>query len=384
MGWLPLYTDSADGNVVSGSPVLKKTDRGGSVKRILHVVESTGAGVLTFLVDLTNELVHDYEIYIAYAVRPETPSNLSELFDPRVRLIQVEHLQREIELEKEFKVVFEIRRIVRQVQPDLIHLHSSKAGVLGRWALNGRRIPLFYTPHGYSFLMKDQRPIKRMLYKAVEWISAKGSCTTISCSKSEHMETLKLTSKAECVNNGVNIKKLNESIASIKVEKDGAFTVFTLGRIAYQKNPGLFNEIALAMPDVQFLWIGDGELRDLLTAPNIRITGWLDREEALKYAVSADAFLLTSLWEGLSISLLEAMYLKKPCIVSNVDGNRAVVRHGENGFVCTGVPEFATAIREIREGRANRYVLTAYDEILSEYNTSVMSNRYRKIYETVE
>ena len=57
-------------------------------------------------------------------------------------------------------------------------------------------------------------------------------------------------------------------------EAEHPFTVYTLGRICYQKNPTLFNEIAEALPDVKFIWIGDGELREQLTSKNIEITGW--------------------------------------------------------------------------------------------------------------
>ena len=76
---------------------------------------------------------------------------------------------------------------------------------------------------------------------------------------------------------------------------------------------------------VKFVWIGDGELRDQLTSENIEITGWADRSTAIRYAVNADVFLLPSRWEGLPISLLESMYMKKACVVSNVIGNRDVI-----------------------------------------------------------
>ena len=59
------------------------------------------------------------------------------------------------------------------------------------------------------------------------------------------------------------------------------------------------------MPDVKFLWIGDGELRNELKSPNINITGWVNREEALKISMNTDVFILTSLWEGLLLVFLK-------------------------------------------------------------------------------
>lgn len=124
-----------------------------------------------------------------------------------------------------------------------------------------------------------------------------------------YQETLKLTQHATYVNNGINMAELKEIVdRTDKVEHP--FTVYTLGRICYQKNPTMFNAIAELLPDVKFVWIGDGELRKELTSENIEITGWADRATAIKYAVNADVFLLPSRWEGLPISLLESMYIR--------------------------------------------------------------------------
>lgn len=88
----------------------------------------------------------------------------------------------------------------------MIHLHSSKAGALGRFAFNGKDIPLYYTPHGYSFLMQNHSTAKRLIYKAVETLCGKRKRMAISCSEGEHQETLKLTKNADYVNNGINMK----------------------------------------------------------------------------------------------------------------------------------------------------------------------------------
>ena len=158
------------------------------------------------------------------------------------------------------------------------------------------------------------------------------------------------------------------------------FTVFTLGRICNQKNPVLFNKIAEAMPDIHFIWIGDGELRNELSASNIEISGWMNRKEALKKALAADMFILTSLWEGLPMSLLEAMYMKKPCVVSDVIGNHDVIHNGNNGFVCNAVSEFVASIRIVKDGKVDDLVDAAYHDILHIYNTAIMAEKYNSIY----
>ena len=353
-------------------------------KKLLYVVEAFGGGVFTYLVELTNELVHTYDIYIAYAVRAQTPSNFKAYFDKRIHLIEVKNLQRSISPADDLKAFFAIRRIAKEISPDIIHFHSSKAGVLGRWAFNGNRIPLFYTPHGYSFLMQNSGKAKRSIYKMIESVCGKRNCTTISCSAGEYQESLKLTHKAVYVNNGINIQKMRELMEETSVAPKHPYTVFTLGRICAQKNPALFNRIAEAIPDVHFLWIGDGEMRDQLTSPNIQVTGWAERKDALRYSLSGDVFLLTSLWEGLPISLLEAMFMKKICVVSNVIGNRDVIRTGENGLVCDQVEDYVRCIREAQRGQLENLKDSAYQDVLKCYNTTVMAESYRAIYEKGE
>ena len=347
-------------------------------KRILYIVEAMGGGVFTYIVDLANELVNKYDMYIAYAVRKQTPKNYKDYFDKRIHLIEVKNFGRAINPTKDIAAFFELKKIAAEVKPDVIHLHSSKAGAIGRVAFDGK-IPMFYTPHGYSFLMENCNPTKRRVFKLIESVCAKRNCTTISCSVGEHQETLKITKNAAYVNNGINMEELQEIVDQTE-KVTHPFTVFTLGRICYQKNPTLFNEIAESLPDVKFVWIGDGELRDQLTSENIEITGWADRSTAIRYAVNADVFLLPSRWEGLPISLLESMYMKKACVASNVIGNRDVIHNGENGFVCTKVEDFVKVIEECQDENG-KLTERAYQDILKMYNTKVMAEQYSKKYE---
>lgn len=348
-------------------------------KKILFVVEAMGGGVFTYIVNLANELVEKYDMFIAYAIRPQTPSDFKNYFDMRIHLIEVKNFVRSINLVKDFKALIEIKKIAQEIKPDIIHLHSSKAGVLGRLAFNGKEAILLYTPHGYSFLMENNTLINRMIFKGIEKVCARRNCMTISCSLGEHQETLKLTKRAMYINNGINMAEIDTLINSIEV-KEHPFTVFTLGRICGQKNPKLFNKIAETMPELQFLWIGDGEMRDKLKAPNIKIVGWVERNEALKLSKNADVFLLTSLWEGLPMSLLESMYMRKLCIVSDVIGNRDVIHNGENGFICKTVNEFNAAISTAECGDIKILIENAFTDIERLYNITVMAEQYEKIY----
>lgn len=353
--------------------------------RLLVFVEAFGGGVFTYIVDLANSLSKSYEVWIVHGIRDQTPADYASYFNNEIKLIHLESYTREINLKKDLNAIVEMRKIAREIKPDIIHLHSSKSGVLGRLAFSGKKYALFYTPHGYSFLMDNCSSLKKGIYKSIERICGLARCMTISCSVGEHQESLKLTRKAAYINNGINIEQLQQLLDHTEAKGQKQLVVFTLGRICYQKNPELFNNIAKQLPQIKFLWIGDGELRGQLTSKNVEVTGWVSREEALQYSEDADIFLLTSLWEGLPISLLEAMFMKKICIVTDVIGNRDVITSGNNGFICKNIDEFVDVIKKV-QAQANDYsplVREAYAEILEEYNTKVMAKKYSERYQEV-
>ena len=84
-------------------------------KKILYIVEAMGGGVFTYIVDLANELVNQYDMYIAYAVRKQTPKNYKEYFDNRIHLIEVKNFGRAIDVSKDLKAFFEIRKIADEI-----------------------------------------------------------------------------------------------------------------------------------------------------------------------------------------------------------------------------------------------------------------------------
>lgn len=346
--------------------------------KLLHVVESFGGGVFTFLADLSNALCDRYDITIAYTLRPQTPKHFERYFDGRIRFVPLRFFKRSIG-PHDLKAWRELRGLIREEKPDLIHLHSSKAGFIGRFAVNGRKIPVFYTPHGYSFLMRDVSRKKRQAYHLIEKIGGLRRCTTVCVSAGEGEAARGVARDIRVINNGVSMKTLNPYLN----RAGDCRTVATIGRICPQKAPDLFHEIALLLPEFSFVWIGDGEQRGLLTAENIRVTGWLKRDEALAELSACGIFLLPSRWEGLPISLLEAMYLKKRCVVSDCVGNRDVIESGRNGVIAHTPEEYAAAIRDMAAGLlgAENMAEQAHQDICRVYNTQRMAEEYGALYQ---
>ncbi len=198
-------------------------------------------------------------------------------------------------------------------------------------------------------------------------------------------EAKKLNKNSICINNGIDIEKLDKETAGFKERKVDFdnLKICTVGRIDYSKNPEFFNRIAEEFSNIQFTWIGEGSLRNKLISPNITITGWKTREEVLQILNDHDVFVLCSLWEGLPISLLEAMYLEKICIVSDCIGNRDVIVDGENGFIANKLEDYQRIIKNILEenidvSSVTRKTKEAVDAI---YNTQSMIFKYKKVYD---
>lgn len=351
-------------------------------KKILHLVEAFGGGVLTYLEELANRFCDQYDIVIAYAMRPQTPTDFREHFNKNIKFIEVKNFSRNIG-KKDLAAINEVRKIVKEEKPNIVHMHSSKAGIIGRIAVNDKNIKMFYTPHGYSFLMKDDSKFRRTLYKYAEKIAAayKKDCTTIACSHGEYEEGLKIYKNCSYVSNGINMQEI-DALQLKKQDDNGKIKICTVGRIDIQKNPQMFNKIAEKFPDVEFLWIGEGCKRELLTSNNIKITGWKDREEALQKVANCDIFILPSIWEGLPMSLLEAMYLEKTCIVSNISGNNNVIKDGYNGFVCENLQDYQKVIDNFIHKKYDIKEITtnAKNSIIKEYNLDNMAKKYLEIY----
>ena len=347
--------------------------------KVLHIVEAFTGGIVSYLQTLVNGMDQEYENYILYTQRSNSPRDPERLFRPGTELIQSKYMTRELNLYKDAAAFLEIRKWVKTLKPDVVHLHSSKAGVLGRWAVSGKQTAVFYTPHSYSFQMNDCSTLKRGAYYVIEKMSGLRACMTIACGKGEYEYAKRVSRKAIYISNAIDTKQLDS--LELNTESGAEDVICTMARISGQKNPKLFNDIAQCFPQIQFVWIGDGEDRDKLTSSNIEITGWLSREAALARMMECSIYLQTSLWEGLSFSLLEAMYLKRLCIVSRISGNVDVIDDEKDGFLCDSLEDYVQVIKKIiDEGEDKRMIQAARNKVLQEYSQRTMEKKYMAVY----
>lgn len=354
--------------------------------KIVHVMECFAGGTFNFLVDLTNELSNEEHIVIYGTNRENTPKNFKDLFNKNVKFIEWKTAQREMKPLKDIKALWELYTILKKIDGiDVIHLHSSKAGFLGRIVsfLLGKSKKTIYTPHAISFLRLDVSPKKRKIFIWMEKFASLFGGKIVACSRSEKEAIEKQGIKnVAFINNGIRPLQIEK-----KVNTSDKITIISVGRLSIQKNPKLFNDIASEFkdnPNIKFIWCGDGELKSELTSPNIKCTGWIERKELENYLVNADIYLSTSLWEGLPLSVLEAMSIGLPIILSDCVGNRDLVE--DNGVLYNNKIE---AIKIINDFRENNNLLIfkgkkSKEIFFKEFDLKNMSKKYYSLYRKIK
>lgn len=344
--------------------------------KILHIVECFGGGVYDFIKNLTYDM-NEYEITIFYGDRGELKTNFKSDFNENIKFIKWENAQREISFFKDIKALKEVMKILKREKYDVIHLHSSKAGFLGRIGAKflGQSRKIIYTTHGISFLRQDVSIIKLKLFILLEKIGELCGGQTIACSKSEAEFIRSKGINCDYINNGIKIDKnfIKQS------KKDDITRIINVGRITEQKNPRLFNEIArkyIKNSKIKFIWVGDGEDKKLLSSENIEITGWLSQEQVRERLKSADIYLSTSKWEGLSLAILQAMNYKLPLVLSNCVGNIDLIEEGKNGNTYTKMEEGIEKINEVKLKQGEKSLIL----LKKKFNFDNMIESYKKLY----
>jgi glycosyltransferase involved in cell wall biosynthesis len=320
--------------------------------KVVHIIEALGGGVYTYFEDLTHHFEKEnirqkMPTSILYSDNRNEidPQKVAQLFST-ISTVKVA-MKREINPISDFKAIQRLLRELQKIKPDAVHLHSSKASVLGRIAcsfLNPKPL-VFYTPHGYAFQRTDISPLSKKMYWYIEKYFQKiFGGITIACGDSE-FELAKQLGKAEMIRNGIDITTIQRYLQPVSNTK---LTIGIAGRITAARNPKLFNAIAKQFPDYQFVWIGDGEERNQITAPNIKITGWfLEKKQVYEQINALDIYLQTSLWEGLPIAVLEAMALMKPVIATKINGNKDTVVPNETGFLYQEMSELTAYFKTL-------------------------------------
>jgi len=259
---------------------------------------------------------------------------------------------REVRPLQDVKTLFSLYRLFRRERPHIVHTHSSKAGILGRWAAKLAGVPLiFHTVHGFAF-HDFQRPIVKRVYVWLERITARITTRLIVVSyanaeKGERHQVFKREHWTLC-RAAISVQEfMLPAPRRRKLQEWGIpgdrLIVGMIACLKPQKAPVDFVNVAARVlkesKEAHFVLAGDGELRpevekrikELGIADHFTLLGWQnDMPEVYR---NLDIVALTSLWEGLPCVFSEAMAAELPVVATNVDGAREAILNGDNGFL---------------------------------------------------
>jgi len=281
-------------------------------------------------------------------------SLIEEANEQGINLLFINELVREISPLKDVTALIKLYIAMRNNRYNIVHTHSSKAGILGRLAAKMAGIPVIvHTIHGWSF--HDYLPsYQKHLFIYLEKIAAKFSDALVFVSEADLETGLKngIGKKSQYrlirsaipriqFNNLEKNKEINRKKLGIP---DNVLVIGNVGRLSDQKNPiewiQIAQKISLEEDNVVFLLVGDGPLRldvkeeinEFFLSEKFILPG-LTRD-VLSYFSIIDIFLITSLWEGLPRTVLEAMAMGIPVVAYKSGGIPEIVSDGITGYLC--------------------------------------------------
>lgn len=321
--------------------------------RVAIVVEALLGGIRQHVYDIVCGLDSEkYEVYFIYSDlrADETFYEQKKEMSQHAKLILCNEMQREIG-KKDYAAYRRLVQIFQEIKPDIVHCHSSKAGIVGRLAAKHCKVKkIIYTPNAYAFQSPDISKQKKMLYILAEKFLSRYACNiTINVSKGEMNKALEYhldkPDKFTLIYNGIPEKKLPDRHTlreRLGLRNDCYYVGFT-GRCAEQKDPFTFLQIAKNViekeDNVEFLYIGDGDLKNAMEQwisvhglqDKIHMLGF--RKDASEIVGALDIYLSTALYEGLPYSMIEAMRAGVPIIATDCIGNNELVFDGINGKI---------------------------------------------------
>jgi len=400
-------------------------------KKILYIItKSNWGGAQRYVHDLATHFREQYDVTVALGEEGELKQKLDLA---QIKTISIPFLERDIHIKNEIKVFFWILKLLKSLEPNIVHLNSSKVGALGTVALKThnsfvyiknkfqkpeqKKTPchIFFTAHGWAF-NEDRGPIFKNLTRMAHWITILLSHKTICVShKTAHQvkDFPFLKNKISVIYNGISKitflrkgeaqntlietnQKMKDFFGSLDPKtKKGILWIGTISEL--HKNKGLeycltaLSKLRAEYPSFVFLVIGHGEEKENLERSiqekglenHVYLLGKV--ENAAKLLKALNIFTLTSITEALPYTLLEAGLAELPVIASNVGGIPEIIDQVKSGVLVRPREE-----REIREAiefllehkdKRKFFAANLKTKIKEQFSMEKMVEETRKVYE---
>ncbi|HCO21841.1 MAG: glycosyl transferase family 1 [Gimesia sp.] len=318
------------------------------------------------------------------------------------------HLTRSISPLNDWHAYRELIAVLRAYQPDLVHTHSSKAGILGRAAAWKLKLPTVHTIHGAAFHF-GQSPVNYHAYIAAEKWAARRCDRLISVcdAMTDQYVAAGITTRDRCdtVYSGMEVEPFltplrppEEVRRELGIEPE-QIVIGKVARLFHLKGHKYLIEAAKQVVDVQpgvrFLLIGDGILRaefeariaELGLSEHFIFAGLVPPERVPELIHAMDIVVHTSVWEGLARVLPQGLIAGKPVVSYDVDGAREVVIPEETGYLLPpeSIESLAQALIELASDpeKRRRFGQTGRDRFTDQFRHQTMTRQLREIYQRV-
>ena len=322
----------------------------------------------------------------------------------------IDSLQREINFKKDKQALKEIRQIIKEYQPDIVHTHASKSGAIGRLAAIKENVPIIvHTFHGHVFHSYFGK-FKTQFYKSVERYLAKKSTAIVTISDIQKNELVNIhrimpKNKAKVINLGFDLTKFqtNQEEKRLKfVEEyridENEVCIGIIGRLTAIKNHQMFFEVIKNVASktdqtIKVFVIGGGELENELKTQAKIIENKLDKSiftftswiKDVDVPLSRlDVVCLTSHNEGTPVSLIEAQASNVVVMSTNVGGVKDILIEGETGYVIDdfSVNEYSNKLLDLIENKEKRQKMSqnGWDYVKEKFHYTTLCKNMENLY----
>src|SRR3954453_22711592 len=353
---------TAAGGALKGDSAIARTapttgsasDSPARTLRVAHVAEAFGGGLLEVVKTMAEGAAADgCEVLVAHGRRPETPDDTAALFSEAVQVVGLPWGVRSPA--EQLRAGHALRRTLAGFDPDVVHVHSSFAGLVGGLVAGGRW-PVIYTPHSFASCLPELGRRRRALISRAERIAIARATVVGAVSTSEARTAYELGAH--------HVRVIRNGIPELDREPTETGKVLTMpamrprviagGRIIGQRRPDACARILGSLHDIaDVAWVGGGgetqgewadATRHALAFAGVPVTGWLPHGEAMEEMGRATAYLHFTAWDGQALSLLEAMARDTLVIASDIEPNREVIGRHQ---LCATEEEAAALLRRV-------------------------------------